>query len=65
MRISYKDQAKGTLHQVIGSAREFAGKISGNSQLEAEGAGEYIAGKVQKKTGQVKKYLYSYFGLLR
>ena len=57
MRNSCKDQAKGLFHQVKGSAKEIAGKISGDEQLEAEGTGEKVAGKVQKKFGQVKKIL--------
>jgi uncharacterized protein YjbJ (UPF0337 family) len=34
-----------------------AGKISGNTKLEAKGKSERIAGKVQEKIGQVKKVL--------
>jgi len=57
MKDSSKDQAKGLFHQVKGSAKQVAGKISGDSQLEAEGTGEKVAGKVQEKIGQVKKVL--------
>lgn len=57
MRNSSKDQAEGLFHQMKGSAKEVAGKMSGNSQLEAEGAVEKVAGKVQKKIGQVKNIL--------
>lgn len=57
MRNSRKDQAKGLFHQMKGSAKEVAGKISDNPQLEAEGAGEKVAGKVMEKIGQVKKVL--------
>jgi uncharacterized protein YjbJ (UPF0337 family) len=57
MKNSRKDQAKGLFHPAKGSAKEVAGKISGNSQLEAEGAGEKTAGKVQQKIGQVEKVL--------
>lgn len=49
MRNGRKDQAKGLLHQAKGSAKEVAGKIIGNPQLKAEGAGENVAGKVQEK----------------
>jgi len=35
-----------------------AGKLSDNPKLEAKGKAEKIAGKVQKKVGQVKKVLY-------
>nr|WP_320050478.1 CsbD family protein [uncultured Desulfuromonas sp.] len=57
MKISRKDQAKGLFHQAKGSAKEIAGKISGNPQLEAEGAGEKVAGKVQEKIGKAEKLL--------
>jgi uncharacterized protein YjbJ (UPF0337 family) len=57
MKNSHKDQAKGLFHQAKGSAKELAGKISGNLRLEAEGAFEKGAGKAQKKIGQVEKVL--------
>jgi len=44
-------------HQVKGKLKEFTGDLSDNPKLEAEGTGEKIAGKVQKKIGQVKKVL--------
>jgi uncharacterized protein YjbJ (UPF0337 family) len=57
MKSSRKDQAKGLLHQMKGTAKEVAGKISGNSELEAEGVVEKAAGKVQEKVGEVKTVL--------
>jgi len=57
MKSSTKDQAEGTLHEVKGKVKEVAGILSDNPDLEAEGAGERIAGKVQKKIGQVKEVL--------
>jgi uncharacterized protein YjbJ (UPF0337 family) len=44
-------------HKVKGKIKEIAGKLSGNPRLEAKGKGEKIAGKVQRKIGQVKKVL--------
>ena len=38
-----------------GKAKEVAGKLIDNPELEAEGTGEKIAGKVQEKIGEVKK----------
>ena len=38
-----------------GKIKEVAGDLTDNPKLEAEGAGEKIAGKVQEKMGQVKK----------
>jgi uncharacterized protein YjbJ (UPF0337 family) len=40
-----------------GKVKEKAGKLTNNPDLEAEGQAEEIAGKVQKKIGQVKKVL--------
>jgi uncharacterized protein YjbJ (UPF0337 family) len=57
MKSSNRDRAEGTFHSVKGKAKEIAGKLSDNPKLEAEGTGEKIAGKVQKKIGQVKKVL--------
>ena len=57
MKSSTKDQAEGTFHEVKGKVKEVAGKLSDNPDLEAEGAGEKIAGRVQGKIGQVKKVL--------
>jgi len=42
---------------VKGKVKEVAGKVSDDPNLEAEGTGEKIAGKVQEKVGQVKKVL--------
>jgi len=57
MKSGARDQAEGTLHELKGRAREIAGKVTGNPTLQAKGAGEKIAGKVQVKIGQVKKVL--------
>jgi uncharacterized protein YjbJ (UPF0337 family) len=40
---------------VKGEIEEIAGKLSKNTNLEIEGKEEKIAGKVQEKTGQIKK----------
>jgi len=57
MKSGMKDQAEGTLHQVKGKLKEIAGEVSDNKELEAEGTGEKIAGKVQEKIDQLKKVL--------
>ena len=57
MKSSTKDQAEGMYHKMKGKMKEVAGDLSDNPKLEAEGIGEKIAGKVQKKIGQVKKVL--------
>jgi uncharacterized protein YjbJ (UPF0337 family) len=57
MKSSTKDQVEGTFHKVKGTIKEAAGKLSDNPDLEAEGTGEKIAGKLIEKIGQVKKVL--------
>src|SRR5665647_2958528 len=57
MKTSMKDQVEGTFHEIKGKVKETAGKLSDNPKLEGEGLGEKIAGKVQKKLGQVEKVL--------
>ena len=57
MKSSTQDQAEGKFHQIKGKVKEVAGELSDNPELEAEGTGEKIAGKVQGKIGQVKKVL--------
>lgn len=57
MKSSTKDQAEGKFHNVKGTIKEIAGKLSENPELEGEGTGEKIAGKIQDKIGQIKKVL--------
>lgn len=55
MDSSSKDKTKGAFHEAKGKIKEETGKMTGNRDLEARGAAEKNAGKVQKKTGDVKK----------
>jgi len=57
MKSSTQDKAEGKFHQIKGKIKEVAGELSDNPELEAEGASENMAGKVQEKIGQVKKVL--------
>jgi len=57
MKSSTKDQAEGMFHELMGAAKEIAGKLSDNPSLEGEGTGEKIAGLIQSKFGQIKKVL--------
>jgi uncharacterized protein YjbJ (UPF0337 family) len=57
MKSSTKDQAEGKFHELKGKVKEVAGKLSDDPELEGEGTGEKIAGKVQSKIGQVEKVL--------
>ncbi|MBW4054551.1 MAG: CsbD family protein [Proteobacteria bacterium] len=55
MKPGTKDKGEGKLHEVKGKVKEVAGKLSDKPELEAEGIGEKIAGKLQGKIGQAKK----------
>ena len=50
----HKDQVKGAAQDAKGSVKEAIGKATGNERLEAEGASDRLAGKVQKGVGAVK-----------
>jgi uncharacterized protein YjbJ (UPF0337 family) len=55
MRSSTKDKIKGSLLEAKGKVKEESGKAIGNPNLQDRGTGEKVAGKVQKKIGDVKK----------
>lgn len=57
MKPSTEDQIKGKFHEAKGAIKEKAGHATNNPNLEAEGQDEKVAGKVQKKVGQVEKVL--------
>jgi uncharacterized protein YjbJ (UPF0337 family) len=50
-----KDEIAGRVHEVKGTIKEKAGELTNDPDLEGEGIGEKIAGKVQKKIGQVER----------
>jgi len=55
MKESTTDQIKGKAHEVKGAVKEKIGKATNDPNLEAEGQDENVAGKIQKKIGQVEK----------
>jgi uncharacterized protein YjbJ (UPF0337 family) len=55
MKESTKDKAKGKFHEVKGKLKEKVGKATHNPDLEGEGQGEKIGGKVQEKIAEVEK----------
>jgi uncharacterized protein YjbJ (UPF0337 family) len=54
---STKQQVEGQLHETKGAAKEAAGKLTDNPELESEGRTEKVAGIVQKKLGEIEKVL--------
>jgi len=57
MKDSVKDEVAGKAHEVKGALKEAVGHVTGNPQTEAEGRDEKIAGKIQKKIGQIEKVI--------
>jgi uncharacterized protein YjbJ (UPF0337 family) len=57
MKNSTKDKVQGGAREIKGKLKEAAGVVTGNRRLKDQGRREIIAGKVQKKIGQVEKVL--------
>jgi len=57
MKPSTQDEIAGDVHEVKGKIKEQVGRVTNNPNLEGEGIGENVAGKVQKKIGQVEKVI--------
>ena len=57
MKPSTENEIAGKVHEVKGTIKEKVGELTNDPDLEGEGIGEKIAGKVQKKVGQVEKAL--------
>ena len=55
MKDSTKDKIQGGAHEVKGAVKEKVGRAIKNPDLEAEGTGEKLGGKVQKKVGDIEK----------
>ena len=49
-----KDRIEGSAKQAKGAVKQAAGKVMGDSKLQAEGAADKMAGKVQNAVGGAK-----------
>ena len=49
------DKAKDKAQVAKGKIKEKTGQVTNDPNLEAEGTGEKVGGKVQNKVGQIKK----------
>jgi uncharacterized protein YjbJ (UPF0337 family) len=49
-----KDRIEGTGKQIKGSIKDAAGKLTGDSKLQAEGKADKVEGKVQNTVGGMK-----------
>ena len=52
MKSSTTDQVEGKLHELKGSVKEHAGRVTNNPALAKDGQAEKLAGTVQKKIGR-------------
>jgi len=55
MKDSTKDKVQGAVHEAKGAVKEKLGHATNSPALEDEGTDEKVAGKVQKKVGDVEK----------
>jgi uncharacterized protein YjbJ (UPF0337 family) len=55
MKSSTHDKVKGTAKEGVGKVKEETGKAIGNQELRDRGTAEKVAGKVERKVGDVKK----------
>ena len=52
-----KDRIKGAAQQAKGTAKEVAGKVTGDAKLETEGKSDKVAGKIWNAVGGLKDTL--------
>ncbi|MBV9077942.1 MAG: CsbD family protein [Methylobacteriaceae bacterium] len=52
-----KDRSEGLLDKVTGSAKELAGKVTGDAKLQTEGKVQKTSGTVQNAVGGAKDAL--------
>jgi uncharacterized protein YjbJ (UPF0337 family) len=57
MKPSTENEIAGNARELKGKIKEKLGHLTNDSDLEAEGIGENIGGKIRKKIGQVEKVL--------
>jgi uncharacterized protein YjbJ (UPF0337 family) len=55
MKPSTENVIGGKVHEVKGAIKEKVGELTNDPDLEREGIGEKIVGKIQKKIGRVEK----------
>ena len=53
MKPSTENEIAGEVHEVKGKIKEKVGRLTKDRNLEADGTGEKVAGKVQKKVGEL------------
>jgi uncharacterized protein YjbJ (UPF0337 family) len=51
------DRVEGSMKKMKGDVKEGAGKLTGDSKLEAEGKADKVGGKIQNAVGGIKDAL--------
>jgi uncharacterized protein YjbJ (UPF0337 family) len=49
-----KNRVKGTVNEMVGSAKRKVGQVSGNTRLQVEGMVQQVKGKVENAWGKAK-----------
>jgi uncharacterized protein YjbJ (UPF0337 family) len=49
-----KDRVNGTIDKVVGSAKQKAGKLTGNTPLQVKGIAQQVKGKLETTLGKAK-----------
>jgi uncharacterized protein YjbJ (UPF0337 family) len=49
-----KDRVKGTVDEVVGSAKQKAGKLTGDTPLQVKGIAQQVKGKLENTLGKAK-----------
>jgi uncharacterized protein YjbJ (UPF0337 family) len=49
-----KDRVKGTLDEVVGSAKQKTGELTGNKSLQVKGIAQRVKGKLENALGKAK-----------
>jgi uncharacterized protein YjbJ (UPF0337 family) len=50
-----KDRVNGTIDKVVGSAKQKAGKLTGNTPLQVKGIAQQVKGKLETTLGAGEK----------
>jgi uncharacterized protein YjbJ (UPF0337 family) len=49
-----KDRVSGTIDEVVGSTKQTAGKLTGNTPLQVKGVAQQVKGKLENALGNAK-----------
>lgn len=55
MKSGIRDQVEGTAKVAKGVIKQKAGEVAGDPKMKAKGAVDEAAGRLQQKTGQIKR----------